>query len=99
MGGQGCVARGVHGGGGGGEYLWGRGHAWLFLLCAWCMAKGGAWGSWQGGAWKGGVHGGGRVAGGMCVGEMATEAGGTHPTGMHSCFSNYDNMTSFLLNS
>ena len=27
------------------------------------------------------------MAGGMCVGEMATEAGGTHPTGMHFCFS------------
>ena len=25
--------------------------------------------------------------GGACVaGEMATEAGGTHPTGMHSCY-------------
>ena len=34
--------------------------------------------AWQGGAtWKGGVH----------AGEMATEAGGTHPTGMHSCSS------------
>ena len=26
-------------------------------------------------AWQGDMH----------VGEMATEAGGTHPTGMHSC--------------
>ena len=26
------------------------------------------------------------VGGGMHAGEMATEAGGTHPTGMHSCF-------------
>ena len=25
---------------------------------------------------------------GVCVGETATEAGGTHPTGMHSCFEN-----------
>ena len=39
------------------------------------------------------MHGRGRawwgscIAGGMCVAkEMATVAGGTHPTGMHSCF-------------
>ena len=41
--------------------------------CAWqgaCMAKGG------------GAHGKG---GDMLVGETATEAGGTHPTGRHSC--------------
>ena len=25
------------------------------------------------------------VGGGGCAGEMATDAGGTHPTGMHSC--------------
>ena len=25
------------------------------------------------------------VDGGMCTAETATEAGGTHPTGMHSC--------------
>ena len=37
---------------------------------------------WQGNAWQGGVCG----RGGMCAGEMATEAGGTHPTEMHSCF-------------
>ena len=28
------------------------------------------------------------VAGGMIAEEMATEAGGTHPTGMHSCLEN-----------
>ena len=48
-----------------------------------------------------GVHGGGMCGRGVCVawghalageggacvtGEMATAAGGTHPTGMHSCF-------------
>ena len=35
----------------------------------------------------GGMHGRGAcVAGGACVvEEMATAAGGTHPTGMHSC--------------
>ena len=26
------------------------------------------------------------VEGGMHAGETATEAGGTHPTGMYSCF-------------
>ena len=48
-------------------------------------------------AWQGGVHGrrcvwwGGGHAwqGGACmVGETATAAGGTHPTGMHSCNKN-----------
>ena len=35
----------------------------------------------------GGVHGSGHTwqEGGMCAGEMAIEAGGAHPTGMHSC--------------
>ena len=34
-----------------------------------------------------GMHGRGTcMVGGMCAGEMATEAGGTHPTGMHSCY-------------
>ena len=37
---------------------------------------------WQGALWQEGMHG----RGGACVaGETATEAGGTHPTGMHSC--------------
>ena len=38
---------------------------------------------WQ----KGDMHGRGCVwrGGGMCAGETATEAGGTHPTEMHSC--------------
>ena len=36
-------------------------------------------GVWWGCAWPGGG------GGGMRAGEMATEAGGTHPTGMHSC--------------
>ena len=32
------------------------------------------------------VHGGvAYVEGGVCAGETATEAGGTHPTGIHSC--------------
>ena len=34
----------------------------------------------------GGMHGGGVRGREACVaGEMATAAGGTHPTGMHSC--------------
>ena len=38
-----------------------------------------------GSAWQGvvGINGRGHV----CGGEAATEAGGTHPTGMHSCLS------------
>ena len=41
--------------------------------------------AWWGCVWRGGgMHGNGR--GGFCVaGETTTEAGGTHPTGMHSC--------------
>ena len=36
-------------------------------------------------AWQGDMH--GRVGGGAGMeGEMASEAGGMHPTGMHSCF-------------
>ena len=38
---------------------------------------------------EGGMHGKGCVHGkgeGIHAGETATEAGGTHPTGMHSCF-------------
>ena len=35
----------------------------------------------------GGMHGRGCVCQrGMCAGEMATEAGGTHPTGIHSYY-------------
>ena len=69
-----CMAGGMHGGG-----VRGRGHAWK-------------------GAWKGGVHGRGHVwqegmcgRGDMCgkgacmAGKTAIAAGGTHPTGMHSC--------------
>ena len=37
--------------------------------------------AWRGGG--GGMHGGGRGV----AGETATEVGGTHPSGMHSCFS------------
>ena len=49
----------------------GRGHVWQGRGV--CMV---------GGMCGRGVHGGG---GGMRAGETATEAGGTHPTGMHSC--------------
>ena len=49
-----------------------------------CVVKGG-----------GGMHGEGSV----CAGQTATEAGGTHPTGMHSCsFVNYDQFTNCLNN-
>ena len=64
----------------------GRGEAWQ------------EWSAWQGtfmvGACmvEGGMRGGGGMHGSRCVcgrsvsaGEMATEAGGMHPTGMHSC--------------
>ena len=59
--------------------------------CAWlrgaCMVKGPC-------VVKGGMHGEGGGGGGgghawqvgECAGQTATEAGGTHPTGMHSCF-------------
>ena len=68
--------------------------------CAWgvCMAGGHAWcGCMAGGMHGGGMHGRGACVAGdvhgrgcvwqgvMQAGEMATEAGGTHPTGMHSC--------------
>ena len=49
----------------------------------------------RGHAWQGGIHGGEHVWWGACMagrgscvaGEMATAVDGTHPTGMHSCFS------------
>ena len=41
----------------------------------------------RGHAWQGASIAGGHPWQGVCVaGEMATAAGGTHPTGMHSCF-------------
>ena len=50
------------------------------------MARGGMHGRgcvWQGGhTWQGVCMAGRRVC---VVGEMAVAAGGTHPTGMHSC--------------
>ena len=39
-------------------------------------------------AWHGGMHCRGHaLQGDLCAGDMVTEAGGTHPTGMHSCHS------------
>ena len=38
-------------------------------------------GGMHGGVWMAGGH----VAGGVHAGETASEAGGTYPTGMHSC--------------
>ena len=45
------------------------------------MLHGGA--CMAGGVGGGGMHGGGRGV----AGKTATEVGGTHPSGMHSCFS------------
>ena len=39
-------------------------------------------------AWHGGMHCRGHaLQGDLCAGDMVTEAGGTHPTVMHSCHS------------
>ena len=63
------------------------------LLLAGCLVLG--WGAWpQGGLLWGGSAVGGAWSGGLLWGEVlsgdppgtATAAGGTHPTGMHSCF-------------
>ena len=53
----------------------GRGHVWSGGMRGWWGMHG------RGCAWQGG-----RVAGACVAGETATAAGGTHPTGMHSCF-------------
>ena len=58
-----------------------------------CMVGGmdGKWVCMAGGVWHGDMHGRGCVAwghawqGACMAGESATAAGGTHPTGMHSC--------------
>ena len=57
---------------GGGMHGEGWRHAWQRGGA--CMLQGGVCGE---GAYMAG--------GGMRAGERATEAGGTHPTGMHSC--------------
>ena len=62
------------------------GHAWQGA----CMSRAV---HGRGCAWQGGMHGGGHVwqgvhgwvAGGVCVAGETAAAGGTHPTGMHSC--------------
>ena len=54
-----------------------------------CVAKGKrAWQRRGGCAWQEGMHGRRDLHGNgdVCAGETATEAGGTHPTGMHSCY-------------
>ena len=51
------------------------------MILGGCMVRGGAWSGGcmvPGGAWSQGGAGGDP--------PMATAAGGTHPTGMHSCF-------------
>ena len=52
------------------------------VCMAWCVCV--AWGHvwWGGGhAWQGAC-----MAGGCVAGETAIAAGGTHPTGMHTCY-------------
>ena len=84
---------GVHGSGRG--VCVAEGHVWQRVCMAGSMHGGGVHGR---GAWKGGVHGRGHVwqegmcgRGDMCgrgacmAGKTAIAAGGTHPTGMHSC--------------
>ena len=85
---QACVKNSVHRGG-----AW-QGHR------VWCGGMHGRVCAWWGACMAGGMHGGGHVCGeghawqwggGACVaGETAIAAGGTHPTGMPSCF-NYKN--------
>ena len=55
------------------------------MVCAWQEGH-----AWQGACMAGGMRGRGGMHGrGTCVaGELATAAGGTHPSGMHSCSSN-----------
>ena len=56
-----------------GSYVEGKGHAGACMVVGVCMVVGACV--------AGGMF--GRV--GVCTGEIATEAGGMHPTGMHSC--------------
>ena len=51
-----------------------------YVFTSVCLSTGG--GGVRGGGGQGDMHGGG---GACVVGETATAAGGTHPTGMHSC--------------
>ena len=41
------------------------------------------------------MAGGACLVGGICTGETATEAGSTHPTGMHSCFTMYMELSEY----
>ena len=70
-----------------GVCVWqGRGHAWQGVCVGVCMARGAC------------------MAGGLCgrgacmTEEMAIAAGGTHPTGMHSCLLmvNFKEINSFM---
>ena len=62
---------------GGGGYAWSQGGVCLVRGLAWS----GGWPGPGGGAWSLGVL-------VETPSEIATAAGGTHPTGMHSCFKN-----------
>ena len=86
-----CVAGGMHG----------RGPAWQGVCVWWGMCDRGEC-AWQGacmvaGVWQGAcvAGGGGSMSGGRRqeAGETATAANGTHPTGMHFCFSNFSPKT------
>ena len=48
-----------------------------------CMAMGACM---VGGVWRGHALQGSMCGGGHACSKTATEGGGTHPTGMHSCF-------------
>ena len=56
--------------------------------------RGCAWQGTEGACVAGGMH--GRGSGTCVAGGMAIAAGGTHPTGMHSCFLNLVSHTKLL---
>ena len=59
-----------------GGHVWQRGmHGRRACMAGMCVTRGHAW--------QGGMHGRGWGAG--VAGKMTIAAGGTHPTGMHSC--------------
>ena len=72
-----CMVGGVHG----------RGACMVGGMCGrGCAGKVGMHGrgcAWQGACMEGGVHGG---EGACNAGKTSIVVGGTHPTGMHSCF-------------
>ena len=84
---------GMHGGGGG--HVWQGGAWWVVCMVGGMHGRGRGGCAWQGGGmygggehvWQGGIYGRGHMWWGAYVaGKTAIAAGGTHPTGMHSCF-------------